>query len=235
MYSVPLAFLLRWCFLLTLFFFDEASVLIVIQTNDTLDKIMIRKFLICFWGIFYPQLPVKDEARLCSSTLDESLESRLILTQWNNTSLDGERLEPSFTDGDFQDALLQSWGRSACDLQSQSLSLLKKTKHEQLTRIRRYINTNNSNPASSSDNVDSLRNNGVLNTDALGVDTFKSDTIARTVNTVGLMLHDLFNRVSFTEVNRDGADALGFRKSLRDTINAIDLTGTTKEGGIGTE
>jgi hypothetical protein len=69
-----------------------------------------------------------------------------------------------------------------------------------------------------------LRENKVLNTDTLGVDTFESDAIACPVNALRLVLHDLSDRISFAEVNRDGANTLGFCESLRYTINAIDLT-----------
>jgi hypothetical protein len=55
-----------------------------------------------------------------------------------------------------------------------------------------------------------LRENKVLNTDTLGVDTFEFDAIACPVNALRLVLHDLSDRISFAEVNRDSANTLGF-------------------------
>jgi len=78
MCSVPLLLLLRWCLPHTLFLLYEISIPTFVQTNDTLDEIMIWGFFVRFWSFLYPQLSVKDEIRLCHSALDESLEYKLI-------------------------------------------------------------------------------------------------------------------------------------------------------------
>jgi hypothetical protein len=71
--------------------------------------------------------------------------------------------------------------------------------------------------------------------DALSIYTFVADAITGTVNTFGLVLHNLGNGISFTKIDGYGADALCFGKALRHTINAIDLASPTKESRISTE
>ena len=129
MYSVPLSLLLNWCLLFILFFLDETpmSILTMIKTNHTFDEIVVREFLVRFWRVLYSQLSIKDEARLCSSTLDEFLECRLILAQRNDTGLYGLRLQPRFTEWDFENAFLQSWSSATCDHMASVFSLVGRT------------------------------------------------------------------------------------------------------------
>jgi hypothetical protein len=71
--------------------------------------------------------------------------------------------------------------------------------------------------------------------DALSIHTFVADAITGTINTFGLVFHNLGNGISFTEVDGYGADALCFGKALRHTINAVNLASSTKESRISTE
>jgi len=81
MCSIPLTPLLRWCLLLAHFFLNIAPILTIIETDNTLNEIVIRELLVCFRRVLNPQFFIKNEARLRPSTFNKLFEGWLVLAQ----------------------------------------------------------------------------------------------------------------------------------------------------------
>ena len=113
--------------------------------------------------------------------------------------------------------------------------MMKVDAGNRLTSILWGIYSNNSNAATTSDDIDSLGEDQISLIDALSVHAFVSDAIASPINTLGLMPHDLGNRVSFAEVDRYCTNNLRLGQALRYMVNTVYLAGSTKEGGISAE
>lgn len=108
--SIPLP-LAQWPLLLLLF--NRTLLLLILKiskSDNTLDEIMVREFLVRLRSIVNPQLPINNKTRLCATADDELQKCGLIFAKRYDAGSDGLTLEPRFSKWDLEDAFLESRG-----------------------------------------------------------------------------------------------------------------------------
>jgi hypothetical protein len=151
----------------------------LIKADDTLDEIVVRELGIGLYSVLDMDLSFKNKAWLDPPTFDQFLECRLVLAQRNDSSSDSLRLEPGLGERNLEDTFLLL---GICGTYSRISFVYDCAMGSRLTGILRGVNANDSNTTTSSGDIDRIYDDGIANVYTLGIHTFVSDTVARSIN-----------------------------------------------------
>jgi len=167
---------------------------IIPKANDGLDEIMIRELYVCFFSVLKADLFVKYEAWIGPTTLDEFLETQLILANGHGSAPHGLTLLPEITKRELEIPFLAS----AVEALSKLLivALVRGNGVLCLTWVFRNKTANQADTSSNSCDSYRLDKDDVANIFALSVHTFPFGAVTRPVHPVRLQSKDLGCRIS---------------------------------------